>query len=86
LLDSIKKRKALLTCVRNGFNLERANKELTSRSLTPVGDLEWALWETYYEPIARTNKVFEHEIIENGRSLSWLARQINERKKRTTIS
>ena len=80
---SKKKRKCLLACARKGMLLPQVNNELTSLCLDPIAEQEWNLWENYYVGIIKDDPYFEHELINNNRTLAWFAAEINERRKKS---
>lgn len=77
---SQKKRKCLLTCARKKANLSITNNRLKELCLDPIHTQEWNLWLNYYEPIVRNDPYFEHELITNGRPLTWFVAELNQRK------
>lgn len=82
MTTSKKKRKCLLDCARKGMLLPQVNNELASLCLEPVTEQEWVLWENYYVGIIKDDPYFEHELINNNRTLAWFAAEINERRKK----
>jgi hypothetical protein len=54
--------------------------------LDPINTEEWALWTNYYLEIVNNDPYFEHELIDNDRSLSWFAKELNNRHQKQTIS
>ena len=83
---SKKKRKCLLSCARKGMNLSKVNSCLIEECLDVVPGQEWALWENYYLNFVRDDPYLEYELVENNRSLAWLAQAINRRKNKLIIS
>ena len=83
MTTSKKKRKCLLACARKGLTLSDANSRLEAECLDPVHEQEWNLWRNYYVGIVNNNPYFEHELINNDRSLAWFAAELNERRKKT---
>ena len=47
---------------------------------------EYEIWEIYLYPIAARDVILRREIIHEGRSLSWIAREINRQNKRECLS
>ena len=86
MTTSKKKRKCLLACARKGFTLSAVNRQLEVECLDPIHSQQWSLWTNYYLDIVKNDPYLEHELIDNNRSLSWFARQINERRQKETTS
>ena len=86
MTTSKKKRKCLLACANKGMTLAAVNNRLEKECLDPVLDQEWNLWTTYYLDIVKNDPYFEHELINNNRSLSWFANELNRRKQKQMIS
>jgi len=86
LASSKKKRKILLGCANDNLNLSEVNSLLADYCLDPITSQEWLLWTTYYLSIVKNDQVFERELINNNRSLSWFANEINRRKRKQIIS
>jgi hypothetical protein len=80
------KRKCLLACGRKGFTLGAVNCRLQKESLGEISGEEWVLWVTYYVPFVQNHPCFEHELINNNRSLSWFTTELNRRKTKTMLS
>ena len=80
MTTSKKKRRCLLACARKGMLLIQVNDQLKKECLDRVQDLEWNLWSNYYVGIVEDDPYFEHELIENNRSLSWFAKELNQRR------
>ena len=80
MTTSKKKRKCLLACARKGFSLPAINLRLKKECLSEVSKEEWLLWSNYYVGILKDDPYFEHELIDNNRSLAWFAREINRRR------
>ena len=80
MTTSKKKRKCLLACARKGFTLSAVNLRLKNECLDDVTKEEWLLWSNYYVGILKGDPYFEHELIDNNRSLAWFAREINRRR------
>ena len=83
---SKKKRRCLLECARKGLTLPAVNLFLEKQCLDPVVGLEWNLWTNYYLEIVKNDPYFEHELINNNRSLAWFAHELNRRKRKQIIS
>mgnify|MGYP001267083149 FL=1 len=86
MTTSKKKRKCLLACARKGMTLAMVNRHLQSQCLDPIGEEQWNLWSNYYVGIVSDDPYFEHELVDNNRSLAWFANQINERRKKSITS
>ncbi len=86
MTTSRKKRKCLLACARKGFTLTLTNSRLKNECLDPINDKEWNLWTGYYLQIVKNDPYFEHELINNNRTLSWFANELNRRKRKQIIS
>jgi hypothetical protein len=80
LTTSKKKRKCLLACARKGMLLTQVNARLKEECLDPVHKQDWNLWRHYFVDIVRDNPYFEHELIDNNRSLAWFAAEQNSRR------
>ena len=83
---SKKKRKCLLACARKGFTLPAVNRRLTQECLDEINNEEWVLWSNYYVGILKDDPYFEHELINNNRSLSWFASELNRRRQKQITS
>ena len=86
MTTSKKKRKCLLACARKGLTLAAVNRQLESECLEPVHSQQWNLWANYFLDIVKNDPYFEHELINNNRSLAWFAKQINQRRQKQTTS
>ena len=86
MTTSKRKRQSLLTCARKGMTLAAVNRRLQKECLDSVNEYEWNLWLNYYVDITRNDPYFEHELIDNNRSLAWFAKELNRRKQKTTVS
>tara|TARA_B100000131_G_scaffold315791_1_gene354816 strand:- start:1573 stop:1833 length:261 start_codon:yes stop_codon:yes gene_type:complete len=86
MTTSKKKRKCLLAAARYGLSLSETNRRLQAECLDPVRPEEWKLWTNYYLDIVKNDPLLEHELINNGRCLSWFANELNRRKQKQMIS
>ena len=86
MTTSKKKRKCLLACASNGMTLAAVNRYLERECLDPIHAQEWNLWTNYYLQIVKNDPYFEHELINNNRSLAWFANELNRRKQKQMIS
>ena len=86
MTTSKKKRKCLLACARKGMLLAEVNQRLKEECLGETNKQEWVLWSNYYVGIVKDNPYFEHELIDNNRTLAWFATEINERRKKSITS
>ncbi len=86
MTTSKKKRKCLLTCARKGMLLAEVNQRLKEQCLDETNKEEWVLWSNYYVGIIKDDPYFEHELINNNRSLSWFAVELNRRRQKQMIS
>ena len=80
MTTSKKKRRCLLMCARKGMLLEQANDCLRRECLDSVSQLEWNIWSNYYVGIVKDDPYFEHELVNNNRSLAWFAKELNQRR------
>ena len=86
MTSSKKKRRCLLSYAGKGMTLALANRHLEENCLDPVRPEEWSLWTNYYLQIVDNDPYFEHELIDNNRSLAWFANELNRRKQKQMIS
>jgi hypothetical protein len=86
MITSKKKRQCLLMCARKGWSLPSVNRRLEDQCLDPIHSQEWNLWSNYYLAIVRNDPYFEHELIDNNRSLAWFANEINLRRSKHILS
>ena len=86
MTTSKKKRKCLLSCARKGMSLSSVNARLVEECLDVIHKPEWDLWENYYLNFVRDDPYLEYELVENNRSLAWIAQAINRRKNKLIIS
>ncbi len=86
MTTSKKKRRCLLACARKGLTLSAVNRRLVQECLDEINEEEWVLWSNYYVGILNDDPYFEHELINNGRSLSWFAAEWNRRRQKQTTS
>ncbi len=86
MTTSKKKRKCLLMCARKGMLLLQANRQLQAECLDSVSQEEWNIWRHYLVDIVRDDPYFEHELIDNDRSLAWFAKEINVRRQKPVTS
>ena len=86
MTTSKKKRRCLLTCARKGFSLSAVNLRLKEECLDEINQEEWLLWSNYYVGIIKDDPYFEHELINNNRSLSWFAVELNRRRQKQMTS
>jgi predicted NAD/FAD-dependent oxidoreductase len=75
-----------LFCASEQKSLETVNKQLKERILEPICEEDWNLWVNFYYPIAKSDPLYENEILCNDRPLSWLARDLNKRHNKKGIS
>jgi len=80
------KRKCLLACAKEGFTLAAVNRRLQEEALDTISDDQWVLWSRYLAEIVRNHPYFEHELVNNNRSLSWFAKEMNRRKHQEPLS
>ena len=66
--------------------LAEVNQRLKEECLDEINKEEWALWSNYYVGIIKDDPYFEHELINNNRSLAWFANEQNHRRQKYTIS
>ena len=86
MTTSKKKRKCLLSCARRGMLLAEVNQRLKEECLDEINKEEWALWSNYYVGIIKDDPYFEHELINNNRSLAWFATKLNSRRNKLVNS
>ena len=86
MTTSKKKRKCLLACANKGMTLAAVNRQLEAQCLDSINAQEWILWTNYYLEIVKNDPYFKHELINNNRSLSWFANELNRRKQKQMIS
>ena len=51
-----------------------------------VSRSEYEIWEMYLYPISARDAILRREIIDKGKSLAWIAREINRQNKRECLS
>jgi hypothetical protein len=73
-------------CARKEMLLAQVNDCLKKECLDPVSQLEWNLWSNYYVGIVEDDPYFEHELIDNDRSLAWFAKELNQRRTKQITS
>ena len=66
--------------------LAEVNQRLREECLDETNKEEWALWSNYYVGIIKDDPYFEHELINNDRSLSWFAAELNRRRQKQITS
>tara|TARA_B100001094_G_C18129461_1_gene771401 strand:+ start:1024 stop:1230 length:207 start_codon:yes stop_codon:yes gene_type:complete len=66
--------------------LAQVNQRLKEECLDETNKEEWVLWSNYYVGIIKDDPYFEHELINNNRSLAWFANEQNHRRQKYTIS
>ncbi len=76
----------MLSCARRHMTLNAVNAQLEKECLDHVRKQEWDLWVNYYSVIVKNDPYFEHELINNNRSLAWFANELNRRKRKQVIS
>jgi hypothetical protein len=86
MTTSKKKRKCLLRWARKGLSLSAVNRRLKEEGFEEMSNDQWVLWGTYYVEFVKDDPYFEHELINNNRSLSWFASEANRRKTKTMLS
>jgi len=84
--SSRKRRECLLGCATRHLSLKKTNTILAGCALDSVSSREWILWLDYYAPLINCNPHFATELINNGRTLPWLVRELNNRNKKLGIS
>ena len=80
-----KRNQLLLACARRPETLQNTNRRLAAYDVSQVNEEEWQLWTRFYAPLA-DDPLYEHEIVQNGRTLNWLARDLNEKRKKEILS
>lgn len=70
----------MLACARKGMPLPQTNDYLKKQCLDSVSQLEWNIWSNYYVGIVKDDPYFEHELVNNNRSLAWFAKELNQRR------
>jgi hypothetical protein len=83
---SRKRRECLLECSRRKLSLAKVNMILVSCAMEKISSQDWSLWATYYGPLVGNDVQLATEVIKNNRSLSWLARELNNRNRKVGIS
>ena len=73
-------------CARKEMLLVQVNDCLKKECLDSVSQLEWNLWSNYYMGIVKDDPYFEHELIDNDRSLAWFAKELNQRRTKQITS
>ena len=68
------------------MTLNEVNDQLKGECLDPIRKEEWHLWVNYYSVIIKNDPYFEHELINNDRSLAWFANELKKRKQKQVIS
>ena len=86
MTTSKKQRRCLLACARKGFTLSAVNARLRRECLDEINREEWVLWSNYYVGILKNDPYFEHELINNNRSLAWFATELNRRRQQQITS
>ena len=86
MTTSKKKRRCLLACARKGMLLMEVNRQLQAECLDSVNQEQWNIWRNYLVDIVHADPYFEHELIDNNRSLAWFAREVNQRRSKFMMS
>ena len=81
-----KRRRCLLACAREDYSLEQVNDKLSRMCLEATHTKEWMLWVNYYSVLANDNPLYERELINNNRTLSWFAEDLKRRYNKKIIS
>lgn len=83
---SIDRNVVLLECANVSLSIEETNRILEDRAMKTISEEDWRLWVDHYKPLAQANPTYEKEIIYNDRTLSWFARDLNRRYKKSILS
>jgi len=82
----VQRNRCLYECAENGLTYTQVCRKLKESFFETVSHREWVLWEQYYYPLTRSNPIFKNEIINNNKTLSWVIRQLSERRTKTSLS
>jgi len=86
MTTSKKKRKCLLACARKRMLLKEVNRQLQAECLESINQEQWNIWTNYFVDIVRDDPYFEHELVDNNRSLAWFAKEVNQRRSKVMMS
>jgi hypothetical protein len=66
--------------------LKEVNRQLQAECLESINQEQWNIWTNYFVDIVRDDPYFEHELVDNNRSLAWFAKEVNQRRSKVMMS
>ena len=69
-----------------GLTYFSINESLDKQNEKPLAVEDYEVWKSLIYPIASKDDLMKKAIIEEGKSLAWVAEKINKRRQAQTIS
>ena len=69
-----------------GLTYFSINEALDKQDEKPIAVEDYEVWKSLIYPIASKDDLMKKAIIEEGKSLAWVAEKINKRRQAQTIS
>ena len=84
--DTARRRRVIYRCFHLGLTRHATDQALAREQEKPISDSDFQVWESLLYPIASSDLLMKRAIVEEGRSLAWVAEKINLRRQDQIIS
>lgn len=84
--ETRRRRTLIYEFIDKDLSLLDINSELEKNLEKKINKYELNVWRQFLHPIAKSDKLFKEEIIVQGRSLQWVARELKKRYSKQTVS
>ena len=84
--NTARRRKIIYRSFHLGLTYFAINEALERENEKPMPIEDYEVWKSLLYPIAAEDDIMRKAIIEEGKSLAWVAEKINKRRQAQTIS
>ena len=84
--NTARRRRIIYQSLHLGLTYFSINEALDKQNEKPLAVEDYEVWKSLIYPIASKDDLMKKAIIEEGKSLAWVAEKINKRRQAQTIS
>jgi len=84
--NTARRRRIIYRSIHLGLTYFAINEALNKQKEKPLAIEDYEVWKSLLYPIAVENDLMKKAIIEEGKSLAWVAKKINTRRQTQPIS
>tara|TARA_A100001391_G_C4977636_1_gene254403 strand:- start:382 stop:654 length:273 start_codon:yes stop_codon:yes gene_type:complete len=84
--NTARRRRIIYRSLHLGLTYFSINEALDKQNEKPLAVEDYEVWKSLIYPIASKDDLMKKAIIEEGKSLAWVAEKINKRRQAQTIS